>query len=93
MERTSSKKERSKLKLGCDKVKIGRKEETKIIPFNCQLILYKVPDLAIVMVDLVFPEEVPSFSMALTRSMPSVTSPKTTCFPSNQEVTTVVMKN
>lgn len=26
-------------------------------------------------------------------TMPWVTSPKTTCLPSNQEVTTVVMKN
>lgn len=60
-----------------------------------------------------FPESVPSASIFLTMSIPSTTSPKTTCFPtgweqelviskegqtrvdvpSNQEVTTVVMKN
>lgn len=39
------------------------------------------------------PESVPSASMALTMSIPSTTSPKTTCLPSNHEVTTVVMKN
>ena len=39
------------------------------------------------------PEGVPCASMALTTSIPSNTSPKTTCLPSSQEVTTVVMKN
>ncbi len=37
----------------------------------------------------------PLDSIFLTRSLPawSATSPKTTCLPSNHEVTTVVMKN
>merc|ERR1711920_188479 len=34
-----------------------------------------------------------NFSIAFTTSIPSRTSPKTTCFPSRCEVTTVVMKN
>lgn len=50
-----------------------------------------MPLLAMVMVLRVLPDEVPSRSMALTMSMPSVTSPKTTCLPSSQLVTTVVM--
>lgn len=42
-----------------------------------------------------FPDELPVASMALTIFIDSVsaTSPKTTCLPSNQPVTTVVMKN
>jgi len=52
-----------------------------------------VPDAAIFTVLEVFPDEEPSFSTAWTTSYPSTTSPKTTCFPSNQEVVTVVMKN
>ena len=36
---------------------------------------------------------VPRASIFLTRSDPSVTSPKTTCLPSSQSVSTVVMKN
>ena len=42
---------------------------------------------------LVEPLELPTASQALTTSMPLETSPKTVCFPSSQEVTTVVMKN
>lgn len=39
------------------------------------------------------PESVPTFSTALTTSMPLTTSPNTTCLPSSHEVTSVVMKN
>ena len=41
------------------------------------------------------PEEEPRASISLTTFMDSAsaTSPKTTCLPSSQEVTTVVMKN
>jgi hypothetical protein len=39
------------------------------------------------------PEGVPCASIFLTTSIPSSTSPKTTCLPSSHEVTTVVMKN
>jgi hypothetical protein len=35
----------------------------------------------------------PTFSMFWTTSRPSLTWPKTTCLPSNQEVLTVQMKN
>jgi hypothetical protein len=41
----------------------------------------------------VFPDEDPTPSMAWTTSRPSLTCPKTTCLPSNQEVLTVQMKN
>ena len=40
----------------------------------------------------VLPPAEPSFSTALTVSMPSTTSPNTTCLPSSHDVTTVVMK-
>jgi len=42
---------------------------------------------------LVAPELLPMASMAFTTSMPEVTCPNTTCFPSSQLVTAVVMKN
>jgi len=41
----------------------------------------------------VAPDCEPTPSMALTTSMPSVTCPKTTCFPSNQAVSAVQRKN
>lgn len=39
------------------------------------------------------PEEDPTFSMALTTSIPSTTFPNTTCFPSSHSVFVVHMKN
>lgn len=39
------------------------------------------------------PDSVPTPSMALTTSMPSITSPNTTCRSSSHDVTTVVIKN
>lgn len=44
---------------------------------------------------LILPVWLPVASIALTTLSDSLsaTSPKTTCFPSSQEVTTVVMKN
>ena len=39
------------------------------------------------------PESVPTASTALTTSMPSTTSPNTTCISSSHPVTCVVMKN
>lgn len=39
------------------------------------------------------PEGVPCASISLTTSIPSRTSPKTTCLPSSHEVMTVVIKN
>lgn len=42
---------------------------------------------------LVFPESEPNASIFLTTSMPSVMDPKTTCFPSNQDVFAVHIKN
>ncbi len=41
----------------------------------------------------VLPLEEPTASIAVTTSRPSITFPKTICFPSSQEVTAVVMKN
>jgi hypothetical protein len=46
-----------------------------------------------VMVSDVRPLLLPSFSISWTISKPSMTSPKTVCFPSNQGQGTVVMKN
>lgn len=43
--------------------------------------------------DFVFPDGEPSFSMASTTSMPSVTLPNTTCFPSSHGQSTVHKKN
>lgn len=51
------------------------------------------PELVIVTFFAGEPEGVPWASMAFTTSIPSRTSPKTTCLPSSHEVTTVVMKN
>jgi hypothetical protein len=56
-------------------------------------ILHTTPLFAIVTLAFGVPEEAPKPPIFFTRSCPSVTSPKTTCFPSNHEVTTVVMKN
>lgn len=39
------------------------------------------------------PESVPCASTCFTTSIPSRTSPKTTCLPSSHDVTAVVMKN
>lgn len=39
------------------------------------------------------PDGLPTPSIFLTISIPSTTSPKTTCLPSSHDVTTVVMKN
>ena len=39
------------------------------------------------------PESVPTASTCFTTSIPSTTSPKTTCLPSSHDVTTVVTKN
>ena len=41
----------------------------------------------------VFPLGLPTASIRLTTSSPSITFPKTTCFPSSHGVLTVVMKN
>jgi hypothetical protein len=57
------------------------------------LFIQTTPLFAIVTLAFGVPEEAPKPSIFFTRSCPSVTSPKTTCFPSNHEVTTVVMKN
>ena len=54
---------------------------------------YTVPDEVIVTRDLGRPDSEPTASIAFTTSMPSTTSPKTTCLPSSHDVTTVVMKN
>merc|ERR1740136_481348 len=40
-----------------------------------------------------FPLWLPTFSIACTTSSPSVTLPKTTCFPSNHDVSAVQRKN
>lgn len=42
---------------------------------------------------LVLPLLDPKLSICFTMSMPAVTEPKTTCFPSSQGQGTVVMKN
>ena len=52
-----------------------------------------IPDAEIMTVAFGRPDSEPSDSMCLTTSMPSTTSPKTTCLPSNHDVTTVVIKN
>ena len=54
---------------------------------------HTVPEAVIVTVDFGLPESDPCCSMSFTTSMPSTTSPKTTCLPSSHDVTTVVMKN
>ena len=52
------------------------------------------PEEVITIRFLGFPELVPAASIFLTTSSyPWITSPKTVCFPSNQLVTSVVMKN
>ena len=51
------------------------------------------PDLTIATRALGVPERVPSPSILFTRSIPSITSPNTTCLPFNQGVAIVVMKN
>lgn len=55
--------------------------------------LYTVPDEVIVTLALGRPESDPTASTFFTMSMPSETSPKTTCLPSSHDVTTVVIKN
>lgn len=42
---------------------------------------------------VVLPLLLPTDSIARTISIPSMTEPNTTCFPSNHGVSTVVMKN
>lgn len=63
--------------------------------FMSFLVLYfpTTPDLAMATRALGVPERVPSPSILLTRSIPSITSPKTTCLPSSHGVAIVVMKN
>ena len=39
------------------------------------------------------PDPLPTASIAFTTSLPDLTLPKTTCFPSNHDVCAVVMKN
>src|SRR4051812_23516023 len=51
------------------------------------------PQSSITIFAVGFPLLVPRASIFFTRSDPSLTSPKTTCLPSSQLVTTVVMKN
>ena len=51
------------------------------------------PQLSITILPFGVPLLEPSPSIFFTISEPSVTSPKTTCLPSSQAVTTVVMKN
>jgi len=59
--------------------------------------VYCSPQLTMVglVAERIEPEEEPRASISLTTFMDSAsaTSPKTTCLPSSQEVTTVVMKN
>jgi hypothetical protein len=55
--------------------------------------VYNWPDFSMVTVLEVLPVWDPTRSTAWTTSRPSMTFPKTTCFPSNQEVLTVQMKN
>ena len=52
-----------------------------------------VPEEVMVTFDFGRPESVPTASTCFTTSIPSTTSPKTTCLPSSHDVTTVVMKN
>ena len=54
---------------------------------------YKAPELAIVTVARGFPSSVPLDSMVRTISKPLVTFPNTVCFPFNQGVAAVQMKN
>ena len=54
---------------------------------------YTSPDEVMTTRDLGRPESEPAASIFLTTSMPSSTSPNTTCLPSSHDVTTVVMKN
>src|SRR5262245_53436509 len=51
------------------------------------------PQLSTTSLPLGAPLLEPMFSSFFTMSEPSITSPKTTCLPSSQAVTTVVMKN
>lgn len=51
------------------------------------------PDAVMVTLAFGIPDSDPIDSIFLTMFIPSTTSPKTTCLPSNHEVTTVVMKN
>jgi hypothetical protein len=51
------------------------------------------PEAVIITFAFGLPESVPKASMALTTSIPSTTSPNTTCRPSSHDVTAVVMKN
>jgi hypothetical protein len=52
-----------------------------------------VPDEVMVTLDFGRPLSEPVFSIALTTSMPSTTSPNTTCLPSSHGVGHVVTKN
>lgn len=51
------------------------------------------PELAIMTFFFGVPDAEPAASMVFTRSMPSTTSPNTTCLPSSHAVGTVVTKN
>jgi hypothetical protein len=54
---------------------------------------HKIPELIIFATTEGRPLYDPMFSSALTVSNPEITSPNTTCFPSNQGVYLKVMKN
>lgn len=58
-----------------------------------QLLVHKTPEAVMVTLDFGRPPGVPSASTLLTTSMPSMTSPKTTCLSSSHWVMTVVIKN
>ena len=77
----------------------GTLTTNKIISFVClcapmPLYLYaNCPLSDMVIAWLVFPDEEPRLSICFTISIPFVTLPNTTCFPSNHGVSAVVMKN
>jgi len=67
----------------------AEKEDFDIFIYNYQI----CPEAATMTGDFVAPDEDPTLSTVLTTSSPSTTFPKTTCLPSNHEVSAVQRKN